>query len=269
VNTMKKWLYIGIGGIGALAITGGLLFAYTRSAAAALTLVPSQQDVTPVPSDPNLKGDGDHIGPLGDFEAALADALGITVDQLQAAETEAKTAAVKQAVTDGKLTQEQADAILSGDHPGGHGFRLGPEGDQYLADALGISVEKLQAAEKDAKSAVLAQAVQDGTITQDQADLMLAREALRPYLAQAMSDAYKAAVEKAVADGAITQAQADLLLANQQNGPTGDFGGFGGHGGHHGGPGWFGGPPPGDTPPGGNPNSAPSTAPTDTPSLNG
>lgn len=268
MNMMKKWLYIGIGGIGALAIAGGLLFAYTRAAAAAPTQVlyqqdPTQVEATPVPGDPGTKPNGDHIGPMGDFEAALADALGITVDQLQTAETEARKAAIQQAVADGKITQEQADAILSEDHPG-HGFRLGPNGDQYLADALGISVEKLQSAEQQAKTALINQAVQDGTITQEQADLMLAREALQPYLAQAMSDAYKAAVEKAVADGAITQAQADLLLANQQNGPTGEFGGFGGHEGHHGGPGWFGGPPPG-----GNPNAAPSTAPTDTPSSNG
>jgi len=126
--------------------------------------------------------------------------------------------------------------LLSGEwfdfrgRPGFPGF--GGDMNEHLAEALGISVAELEAAQAQARDTVIAEAVEAGTITQEQADLMKARDAVSTYVQEAMTKAYSEAVEKAVADGAITQAQADLLL---ENGPAGlrgpgGFPGFGGRG---------------------------------------
>ena len=186
-------------------------------------------------------------------DEALAAALGITVEELQAAEEEAFAAAVAQAVTDGLITQEQADQILAnGMGPRGFHFGAGDEHDTFLADALGITVEALQAALTQVYADQLAAMVEAGTITQEQADLMLAQKAVQNYIdptavQSAMQAIYEEALAQAVADGVITQAQADLLLSNLSTrgfGFPGMDGGFGGghHGRGHGGPHGFGGP---------------------------
>ncbi|RMF00169.1 MAG: hypothetical protein D6768_13405, partial [Chloroflexi bacterium] len=109
------------------------------------------------------------------MDAALADALGISVDELRTQLDSGKTvrqiiedsgvdpqtvrdamdaardAALDQAVADGKLTQEQADQIRERGpkgHPGGPGgpppFVDRDTMDAALADALGISVDELR-----------------------------------------------------------------------------------------------------------------------------
>jgi microcystin-dependent protein len=147
---------------------------------------------------------------------------------------------IDQAVTDGYLTQAQADALKANTFGLGRGGHFGGlyDEDQYLADALGISTEDLQAAELEAHAAQLAAAVEAGYLTQEQADIMLARRAAESYLDRdglqaQMTAAYEAAIAAAVADGAITQAQADALLAQMAAQPWG-FGGRGGRGGHGG-----------------------------------
>ncbi|UCF61306.1 MAG: hypothetical protein JSV37_01125, partial [Anaerolineaceae bacterium] len=177
-------------------------------------------------------GNGD--SPLGNYEEALAEALGIPVEELQAAYEKAFAVAIEGALDEGILTQEQADNLLSGERfgfHGRHGFRgFGGDMNEYLAEALGISVAELEAAQAKARDIVMAEAVEAGTITQEQADLMKARGAISTYVQEAMTTAYGEAVEKALADGVITQAQADLLLENGAmgfRGPGGFFG-FGG-----------------------------------------
>ena len=110
----------------------------------------------------------------------------------------------------------------------------GGRGDSFLADELGVTVEELAEAREAAQEAALAEAVAEGELTQEQADLMLAHQALRSYLdpralmeeareltqegldaetVQARIQALHAeAIAQALADGAITQAQADALL---------------------------------------------------------
>jgi peroxiredoxin len=140
------------------------------------------------------------FGPRGniDFQALLAEALGISVDELQAAQQQAREAAIQQALDDGLITQEQADRMQQSDGrrfgPGGPGFRgrggpdfHGPrdggiDHQALLAEALGISVDELQAAQKEAREAGLQQALDEGLITQEQVDLMQAHEALKDYL---------------------------------------------------------------------------------------
>lgn len=85
----------------------------------------------------------------------------------------------------------------------------------YLADALGITVEELQAAQQQAQQAMIDAAVEAGTITQEQADLMLARRAFMQYYAGESDQSFADTLSAAVEAGSITQEQADLLLENQ------------------------------------------------------
>ena len=182
-------------------------------------------------------GRGGHIG--GD-QTFLADALGITVAELEAAIDAVRT----QISESDELTREDKNALF--------------------ASELGITEEALEAAKDEAKAAALAAAVADGTITQEEADLIAARQALKDAIDKnelaasvlgltveeleaaredgttrselleaagltqaefvtAYEAAYQAAVDQAVADGIITQEQADALEDN----PFGGRGGFG------------------------------------------
>ena len=78
----------------------------------------------------------------------LADALGITVEQLQEAREEARLAAIDQAEAEGLLTEEQAEQLRSAPHGflgrfgrGGAGIFDDTDGhESFLANALGINV---------------------------------------------------------------------------------------------------------------------------------
>ncbi|MCP4166068.1 MAG: hypothetical protein GY759_09270 [Chloroflexi bacterium] len=188
----------------------------------------------------------------------LLEALDVTAEELQAAHEEASAAALAQAVDEGLLTQEQADAMQErGSRFGGFG-KIGKFGrfgsstidrEALLADALDITVDDLKAAREKAKDAALAKAVADGKITQEQVDQREAHQALRDYLSeQGLQDnmrlLYEDAVNEAVAAGVITQEQADQILSNQGRGfGMKGFGGrgFDGHGKRGSGPRGFGG----------------------------
>ena len=163
-----------------------------------------------------------------DVNTPLAKTLGITPDQLQTVEQQAMDAALKQAVTAGQMTQQQADAQRARGTGQMTAFgRFGNRGLDYqtsLATALNVSVADLTAAEESAWKAALDQAVADGKIPQDRANLMEAERAFQTYEAtqrqagQGQSTqgqpAYADRVGQALTAGAITQAQADLLKAN-------------------------------------------------------
>lgn len=148
-----------------------------------------------------------------DFDAFLAEALGITVEELQAAYDQAHTAAVQQALDEGLITQEEADMMLARME-----LKAYLDREALTAKALGITPEELQAAYDEGKPLpVLIY------------ELGLDRATLRTN----MQTAYDEALQQAVTDGVISQEQADQL----QDGPG--FGrGPGGIGGPHG-PGRF------------------------------
>lgn len=203
MNRIRKWT---LGTIGAAALvvaglTGGAVYAQDATPTSPLA-PPANSVLQPANGQANSQ-----TNPQSEQETALAAALGITVDELQAAEQSARAAALAQAVTDGKITQEQADQMVNG--PGG----LGRGADQqYLADALGITLDELQAAQDKVQADQLAQAVADGKLTQEQADEITARQKLQRYLADQMQAAYAAGVQQAVSDGVITQEQADEFV---------------------------------------------------------
>lgn len=162
---------------------------------------------------------------------------------------------------------------------GFHGRSNGSANDEALAEALGITVEELQAARQKIAADRLAQAVEDGSLTRDQANTMIAMKALKGYLDQKallagafgltveefeaareegslrdlfanitpaelqenMQAALQTAVQQAVTDNVITQEQADLVLEQLENHTAmrdkfGGRHGSGGHRGHHGAP---------------------------------
>ncbi len=172
----------------------------------------------------------------------LATALGITIDELNSAYQNAYSAALKDAVSQGLITQAQADQLTSN----GAAFPFGARWDgwlaqngidfnTYLADALGISVDTLKTAYQTAYNANIDLMVTNGNLTQAQADLMKGQYALYndSTFQSSMQSVYTSAVNAAVASGVITQAQADQILSNNSNMFMPGMG-LGGHGGPHG-----------------------------------
>ncbi|WP_420643570.1 hypothetical protein [Candidatus Leptofilum sp.] len=235
---------------------------------------PDTDDTVTIPEDgsetedrrPN--GRFGHHGPRGlkghidrdEAQALLADELGVTVDELEAAHDAAKDALEAE---DGRPNRDEMKELI--------------------ATELGVTVEELEAARDVVMETLLAQLVEDGVITQEELDEMLAIQELRglpqeifsrddaqaviaealgltveeltaarddgtrlPELAEeqgvdmetlmtAVSDARTAAIEAAVADGIITQEQADILLSHEGRGFGRRGHGHGGHGGPRGG----------------------------------
>jgi lambda repressor-like predicted transcriptional regulator len=163
------------------------------------------------------KGFGDTI----DHEALLADALGITVEELQAAQDQAHQAAVQQAVDEGLIDQDQADLMLAG-----YQLRRYINRDALMAQALGISIEELQAARDEGKPMAV--------IIYEQG---LDPTTLRTNLQTALDET----IQQAIADGVITQEQLDQIKPDTRGGfGPGGFPGRGGFGGPRGGFGGFG-----------------------------
>jgi len=233
-----------IGALGAVALFGAFAYGSTR-VAMSVQAAPAENRLALPLQD---RGIGD-----GSTKEDLANALGITVEELTAAMQTANTAAIDLALEQGLITQAQADQLKERGEAfpfagRWHGW-MGENGIDFealLADALGITTEQLQQAQTQAFEARIDQAVTDGNLTQEQADLMKGRRALfsSEIFQTAMQSAFKSAVEAAVSSGVITQAQADLILEQAGNrfdgmggfGGRGMFGpGFGGHPGRHGG----------------------------------
>lgn len=251
----RKTISIVLVSVLALAAIGGA-FAY-RSVRAAASTSSVQHGMPPGDMGRGMRG--------GYSNEYLAQALGITVDELEAAYKTANQAALDQAVQKGLITQAQADQLNTegaafpfGGRWGGFLSQNGIDFDALLADALGITNEELQAAYLKAQNASIDQAVADGKLTQEQAELMKGQAALfgNEDFQSAMKSAFEAAVSKAVAAGVITQTQADLILekgagfgfgmGSHGPGGFGDFGRMPGPGGR--GPHGMGGEAPGSPP---------------------
>jgi polyhydroxyalkanoate synthesis regulator phasin len=175
----------------------------------------------------------------------IASKLGVERADLDAAETEARQEVIQQAVEDGVLTQDQADRMLSNLEEYGFGFgRLGRLGGhwggwmgdwkggslsnwQWLADQFGMTIDEL-AAELEAGKTIAELAEEKGV------DLQAAQ-----------IEAMKERIQQAVEDGKITQEQADWLIQGLEQGfmpgPGCPGFGFGRRGGHPGGFRGFGG----------------------------
>jgi polyhydroxyalkanoate synthesis regulator phasin len=155
------------------------------------------------------------------FKEALAGILGISVDDYNAAVDKAQQQVLDEAVTDGVLTEDQAEKMQErlAEQPGagmmgpgmrggrgmgmgmsGRGMMGGMGGSRLLttaADKLGMSLDDLQTALQDGKTIA-------GLAEEKGVDIQTIIDA---YLAEVKSD-----LDEAVADGKITQEQADEQL---------------------------------------------------------
>ena len=173
------------------------------------------------------------LGRGGERGELLAQELGISVDQLQAAMTRAMEKRLAEAVKNGRLTQAQADLMLAG-----RKLAQAIDHDAVVAKALGISVADLQAARDAGKD-----------LRDLLSELKLDRATFQTNLQKAMDEA----IAQAVKDGVITQAQADALKAARDNRGPGLRGGRGGRG-------PFGESAPNEATPNGGTQSAPAPA---------
>ncbi len=141
---------------------------------------------------PGIRGIG---GPEGfgfggdiDYDAYLAEALDITVEELQAARETARTKALEEAVEKGYITEEQIANMTA-----------------RQAVMQNLDLEALKA--------------QLDALKEEGADL-------RSEMKTAVQEALQAAVDQALAEGTITQDQADKILAGGLDGKFGGRGGF-------------------------------------------
>ncbi len=158
-----------------------------------------------------------------EVHALLAEQLGVTVDELDAAQTAVQEAMLAQLVEDGTITQEQLDEMLEmrALHDLAKEIFSRDDAQAVIAEQLGLTVEDLAAA-RDEGTRIYDLAEEQGI---DMDTLMTA-----------VSEARTAAFDQAVADGLLTQEQADLLLSQQgpHFGGPGGPGGRGMHGGQGG-----------------------------------
>ena len=189
-------------------------------------------------------GDDDRFGGrdwLGQHDELLANALDISVEELDEAQEAAYAAALAQAVEDGYITEAQVEKW--GDQSGAGLFVLrewydAGDANAFLAEALGITAGELQAA----RDNLIPAAVEAGLIEEEDADLMQAGQ----LIAEAVQSARDEAIAEAVEQGLLTQEQADAMTERglpgshgfgdfplfDRMGPGGmrglrDFGGFG------------------------------------------
>lgn len=213
MDRSKKWSLLVIAGV--LALMLGLLgsIALAQGSTPEAEVPAQESEVTPETNGwfgfGHRGGFGSRFGDNTNWLENLAEALGITVGELEDAQERAFAASVADAVTAGQITQEQADQILAQ-----HALKSYIDRQAILATALGMSVDDLEAALADGKSIV---------------DLMVEQGIDSTTLQANAKAAYEAAVQQAVADGVITQAQADDILSG--NGL--DLFGRGGFGGGH------------------------------------
>ena len=202
---MSKWTKWLIGSAGALFLAAVGLGLGTAIAVAA------SAGESPV-ADPGLEGlrwPGHGFG-LVDMQALLAEELGISVEELAAAQQAAREAAIQQLVDAGVLTEEQAELANAAANLRGYLDRH-----ELVAEALGMTPGALTAARLDGK-----------TLAEILDDQGLSLSDYQENLANAREDA----LAQAVADGVITQDQMDQLQDRIQDGfgrGQGAFGGFG------------------------------------------
>lgn len=145
-------------------------------------------------------------------QGALADALGIPVEELEDAQQQARKTMIEDAVDNGLLSEQQAEMMLSLD-----ALKNYIDREELVTQALGVSPDDFQ------------EARENGTIS-DLIEELGGAAAVREKLAAA----HEQALEDAVADGVISPELAERLSGSQRfgfglGGPRG-FHNFGGRG---------------------------------------
>ncbi len=146
---------------------------------------------------------------------ALAQRLGITVDKLQQAATDARTDAINQAVKQGLLTQTQANQLLQRlqNTPPGTFFGFDKRGG--VPNPQNNAMTAIRNAGLDAAAKTLGMSTSDLTTALQGGKTLLSlandKKVDVTTLRTAIADAEKAAVDQAVKNGQLTQTQADAI----------------------------------------------------------
>jgi hypothetical protein len=215
MESKKHWFVIPIVSALVLAVAIGVVAFSSSRAASGARGVLQVEDATeePLPWKFEFGGRGSigHGGRFGlgtsfDYDAYLANELGVTVDELNEARQATEKAALDQAVTEGVITGEQADLMLAE-----RALKQYIDPGKLLSEAFGIGAAELEAARE------------SGQTLNDLLGDLEPEE-----IQDAMQSAYQDAVQQAIDDGVITQSQADQLQERGFSGraigrPGGDF----------------------------------------------
>jgi len=156
MENKKIWFTIPIISALVLAIAIGVMAFSPSSAASNGLTIFEQEDGTeePLPWKDGFggkrglgRGGRFGLGNFFDYDAFIAEALGVTVDELQTAHQAAHEAALDQAVSEGVVTAEQAELIKAG-----QALRQYIDHQEILSQALGIDAADLEAAREEGKS---------------------------------------------------------------------------------------------------------------------
>jgi polyhydroxyalkanoate synthesis regulator phasin len=181
---MKKW---GLGALGLAAITGVVVLGAGVLGGIAQAQEPAEEEA----SWHDL------------YLEALAEQLGVSVEELQTAQEEARNQVIDDAVASGRITEEQAERLRDAEFGDiRRGFAMGLKhaiGNVFetAAEILGLTTDEVREGLADGKS--LADLAEEQGVTDLESQLV----------AELTAD-----IEAKVADGSITQDQADRLLEN-------------------------------------------------------
>jgi hypothetical protein len=203
MENRKLWLTVPVIGAVVVALSLGVLAFSPGSAASTGLSILTDEDNTEEPRPWKRGfGRGDNVGFGGsfDYDAFIAEELGVSTADLQAARQAARDAALDQAVAEGVIPAEQAELIKAG-----QALRQYIDHQELLSQALGIDAAELEASRQEGKS-----------LPYLFGELGLEPEDIRAAMQSALEDA----IQNAVDDGVITDSQAEQLQEN----------GFGGRG---------------------------------------
>jgi hypothetical protein len=231
---MKKAIIAG--GLFAAIVIGALAVAVAGAQTSSPAATPdSSSTTTPATTDDTLRTQ---------FLTELAGRLGVSVDTLQTDINDSQKALIDKGVTDGKITQEQANDLKARIDNGEH-VQLGRLLGDHAKGIRGIVNNIVDEAAKvlGINKSDVTDGLKAGTSLNDIANAhnMSTADFQAKLLAQVKTD-----LDAKVASGDITQAQADTAyqkfsdnIDKITNGTRGDFGPGFGHGPGHGGPGHF------------------------------
>ena len=194
----KKLLYV-IPVVSALVLAvavGVVAFSSSSAASSNLGILTEGDDLDELPpwrADFSKFGRGERPGLADkfDYDSHLAEALGVTITELEDARQAAKEAALEQAVAEGAITQEQADLIAA--H---QALMQYIDHQEIFAEALGIDLSDLEAARQEGKPLLY----------------LFGELGLEPAeIKEALQSTYEDAVQQAIDDGVITESQAEQL----------------------------------------------------------
>jgi polyhydroxyalkanoate synthesis regulator phasin len=159
-------------------------------------------------------GSGTASGLQSAFIDRLAQKLGITSDELRSAADEAEQEVIDEAVANGDLTAEQADAlrerITQGDNVFGFGHGPGPGHHGRGPRGVGVDLDTIATTLGMTTDDLRAQLAGGTPLT----EIITAQGSTVDAVVDALVAEAQADLEQKVADGVLTQEQADAILAD-------------------------------------------------------